>query len=187
MRRCADAAILALLPSFAYAQIGGIIPPNAGGAAECTISSVFTGLNEIKLNPSCQQGCNSGSGDCPDDWTPGSIDECDTSCGQVFEPFWDSCGDLLTSIGMGGMDEMGIFYNKCLEQLYPPGSCGAFCNQHTWECFLADVNQACCDEGGANCPVGTTVPQTCTVGCALVFPCVHHPPGLFSCTVCVNM
>ena len=27
------------------------------------------------------------------------------------------------------MEEMGLFYDKCLEELYPPGSCGVFCNQ----------------------------------------------------------
>ena len=26
--------------------------------------------------------------------------------------------------------EMGLFYDDCLEALYPPGSCGTFCNEH---------------------------------------------------------
>ena len=30
---------------------------------------------------------------------------------------------MLTTAGMGGMDEMGQFYDHCLEALYPPGSC----------------------------------------------------------------
>jgi hypothetical protein len=29
---------------------------------------------------------------------------------------------------MGGMDEMGEFYDDCLGALYPPGICGTFCN-----------------------------------------------------------
>ena len=41
---------------------------------------------------------------------------------------------MLVASGMGGMDEMGIFYETCLESLYPPGKCGAFCNEHTYEC-----------------------------------------------------
>ena len=51
---------------------------------------------------------------------------------------------MLTQAQMGGMDEMGIFYETCLESLYPPGKCGAFCNEHTYECLLAEVQQSCC-------------------------------------------
>ena len=37
---------------------------------------------------------------------------------------------------------------------------------------MAEVSQSCCDEGGKNCvgTHGSMVPQTCPVGCALVFP-----------------
>ena len=35
----------------------------------------------------------------------------------------DQCGNMLTDSGMGGMDEMGIYYDHCLESLYPPGAC----------------------------------------------------------------
>ena len=80
----------------------------------------------------------------------------------------DQCGDMLTQAQMGGMDEMGIFYETCLESLYPPGKCGAFCNEHTYECLLAEVQQSCCYEGGRNCPESSAVPLTCPVGCALV-------------------
>ena len=48
--------------------------------------------------------------------------------------------------------------------------CGTFCNQHTYECFLADVQNACCDEDGRNCPDGQDIPNTCPVGCAVLFP-----------------
>jgi hypothetical protein len=60
--------------------------------------------------------------------------------------------------------------DQCLKSLYPPGSCGTFCNVHTYDCYLKEVKQSCCDEGGANCPAGKPVPNTCPVGCALVFP-----------------
>ena len=53
---------------------------------------------------------------------------------------------MLTDAHMGGMDEMGVFYDDCLEQLYPPGICGTFCNEHTYECFLTEIQEACCDE-----------------------------------------
>eukprot|EP01043_Picozoa_sp_COSAG02_P022592 COSAG02_NODE_1179_length_14040_cov_8.036439_1_plen_1312_part_00 len=70
---------------------------------------------------------------------------------------------------MGGMDEMGIFYDHCLETLYPPGMCGMLCNQHTYECRLAEVNEACCTERG-NCNGDGIPTNDCPVGCALVFP-----------------
>ena len=66
------------------------------------------------------------------------------------------------------MEEMGIFYEHCLEALYPPGVCGTFCNQHTYDCYLAEVHEACCDDD--NCPAGHDIPDSCPVGCALVFP-----------------
>ena len=47
---------------------------------------------------------------------------------------------------------------------------GTFCNQHSYECFLTDVQAACCDENGRNCPDGQDIPLTCPVGCAVVFP-----------------
>lgn len=96
----------------------------------------------------------------------------------------------------GGMEEMGQFYDHCLETLCepepatnsrsclfilghfvslfrirtdPPGVCGTFCNQHTFECFLEEVHMACCDEGGGNCD-GGIIPESCPVGCAIIFP-----------------
>ncbi len=68
---------------------------------------------------------------------------CSAACGVIFEGFCaakprpprafpspliglgagDQCGNMLTDSGMGGMDEMGIFYDHCLESLYPPGAC----------------------------------------------------------------
>ena len=101
---------------------------------------------------------------------------------------------MLTTAGMGGMDEMGQFYDHCLEALYPPGSCaflphtiatlsdpllsdlfyfnlalrgvlvrfhqgGYLCNAHTFDCYLAEVQESCCDEGGLNCPEGECAQQ----------------------------
>ena len=74
-------------------------------------------------------------------------DSCNAQCGVVFEPFcksagrWigterlllqpdparvvagDQCGGMLSNAGMGGMEEMSVFYDHCLESLYPPGMC----------------------------------------------------------------
>ena len=38
---------------------------------------------------------------------------------------------MLTESKMGGMKEMGVFYDHCLKSLYPPDSCGTYCNAHT--------------------------------------------------------
>jgi hypothetical protein len=77
---------------------------------------------------------------------------------------------MLVQAHMGGMEEMGMFYDDCLEELYPPGSCGTFCNEHTYDCYLTEVHQACCDEEGTNCREDSDVPNVCPVGCAIVFP-----------------
>ena len=89
---------------------------------------------------------------------------------------------MLTTARMGGMDTMGVFYDSCLETLYPPGTCGSLCNEHTFECYLAEVQEACCDEGGRNCVSGQDVPDSCPIGCAIVFPqflevCTDHLAG----------
>eukprot|EP01050_Picozoa_sp_SAG11_P030011 SAG11_NODE_8691_length_986_cov_11.490417_1_plen_185_part_01 len=73
--------------------------PAATGVAEqdaplCSIQTLFSELTAIKANPVCREGCNAGSGDCPPDWVPGADDICEHPCGAVFEPFWDSCGEL---------------------------------------------------------------------------------------------
>ena len=47
---------------------------------------------------------------------------------------------------------------------------GTFCNQHTYDCFITEVHESCCDEGGLNCPDGQDIPNTCPVGCAIIFP-----------------
>ena len=56
---------------------------------------------------------------------------------------------MLTGMGMGGMGGMTIFYDHCVETLYPPGSCGLFCNQHSYDCRMEEIHSACCH--GGNC------------------------------------
>ena len=137
--------------------------------AACNIMDLFNELSAITTNPACTAGCSGGSGVCPPNWFPGAADVCSAECGAIFEPFWDECGSMLTQMNMGGMEQMGYFYDSCLETLYPPGTCGTFCNAHTFDCFTVEVDAACC-EGGANCPATQDVPLSCPVGCALVFP-----------------
>ena len=110
-------------------QIGGR-PPSDVETDLCSIASVFNQLQVIQTNEDCMLGC--ANGQCPENWIPGAADVCNAACGAVFEPFWDQCGAMLTNANMGGMDTMGVFYNHCLESLYPPGSCGTFCNAHTY-------------------------------------------------------
>jgi hypothetical protein len=134
-----------------------------GSEAECDLAQMFQGLQRISTNEACHGGCETGRGECPPNWTPTGVDVCTSECGRIFEPFWDVCGTYLISAGLGGMDDMGQFYDNCLDQLYPPGTCGTFCNEHTFTCFLDEVHQACCDEGGRNCVDGQDVPLTCPV------------------------
>jgi hypothetical protein len=97
----------------------------------CNIRDLFQHLNTITSNEACRAGCNNGQEPCSDDWYPGSRDGCTADCGRIFEPFWDQCGAMLIDANMGGMEQMGVFYEHCVEELYPPGSCGTFCNEHT--------------------------------------------------------
>eukprot|EP01052_Picozoa_sp_SAG31_P005139 SAG31_NODE_222_length_19895_cov_34.907626_4_plen_392_part_00 len=62
--------------------------PSPAPPRVCSIQSMFSGLSAIKQDPDCRQGCDHNSGDCAQDWTPGSADECSAACGRVFEPFW---------------------------------------------------------------------------------------------------
>jgi hypothetical protein len=158
-------------------------PPPPGTAQLCSINSLFTRLTAIKSDADCRAGCQGSR--CPPDWYPSSGDACNADCGAVFEPFWDECGTMLVATGMGGMSEMAVFYDSCLRALYPPGSCGTFCNDHTYACYLSEVHASCCDEDGTNCPAGQDVPLTCPVGCALVFPefletCRAHVTATYS-------
>ena len=54
------------------AQMVGGRPPGAVEQRLCDISTVFAKLMEIKNNPDCTAGCDQGSGECPEDWYPGS-------------------------------------------------------------------------------------------------------------------
>ena len=53
--------------------------------------------------------------------------------------------------------------------LYAPGSCGKECSLKNYKCKTKEVNQACCGRSG-NCNSKSSVPRTCTIGCAMVFP-----------------
>eukprot|EP01046_Picozoa_sp_COSAG06_P007481 COSAG06_NODE_366_length_16768_cov_145.097246_1_plen_784_part_10 len=152
-----------------------LLAPARAQRAPCNIGALYQHLQEITTNPECLAGRDGGRGPPPTEdpaavWYPNSMDDCNLMCGAVYEPFWDQCGGALESMGMGGMDEMGQFYERCLSTLYPPGSCGRLCNQHTFECYTQEVHQACCDAGGQNCVAGRDIPNSCPVGCAIVFP-----------------
>ena len=157
-----------VLPWSAAAQAGSTVSKSAGSEL-CTVATVFSHLQDIKRSPDCRAGC-AGTGRCPPDWVPGAKDRCSAECGRIFEPFWDQCGSILTSVQMGGMKQMSTFYDGCLQSLYPPGSCGKYCSDHTYDCFTREVQAACCDEAGLNCPAQSLVPKACAVGCALVYP-----------------
>ena len=129
----------------------------------CKISNLFDHLTVIK-GPEC---CPPAA--CSDSDMPGALDTCSISCGRLYEPFWDECGGALDSMGMGGMQEMNLFYEHCLETLYPPGSCGLLCNHHSYQCRLNAVRESCCARPG-NCNTDSIPINGCPVGCALEFP-----------------
>jgi hypothetical protein len=131
---------------------------------------LYNHLTTITANEECRKGCQHGTGICPDEWYPSQADSCSAECGRVVEEFWDQCGEMLKNANIDGMVEMDQFYTHCLEELYPPGTCGTFCTEKTYECYLAEMHEACCDEEGTNCIDGQPIPQTCPDGCAQAFP-----------------
>jgi hypothetical protein len=143
-------------------------PPRPADPKLCDIAGLFAHLERITNSEDCRAGCAGGV--CPEEWYPGVEDSCESACAKIYEPFWDECGAMMEGMGMGGMETMGAFYDDCLETLYPPGKCGIFCNEHTYECMLDETHEACCDEEGSNCVDSSDVPLTCPVGCALVWP-----------------
>ena len=53
----------------------------------CDLATLFAHLSEIQEYCCAGNECSSGY--------PGDGDSCDTHCGEIFEPFWDSCGEML--------------------------------------------------------------------------------------------
>lgn len=141
-----------------------------GAAQECAIQDLVAHLNAIQTNEECQSGCNSKSADCPDAWIPGPADDCNAACARVFEPFWNACAEMINEMNMGGMEGMESFATRCLVNLYRPGYCGGTCTPDTLACRTQQVQEACCQSASGNCIEGESVPTTCPVGCAVVFP-----------------
>lgn len=85
----------------------------AQAQAECNIMDMYAHLLSITSDEECRSGRNEGHGDPPgaqgEEWFPGAADYCNAMCGATFEPFWDQCGATLSSMNMGGMEEMGAF------------------------------------------------------------------------------
>ena len=67
-RATAAAAIAAALAATASAQ-------------SCELATLFAHLSEV------QEACCGGN-DCSSGY-PGGEDECNSECGEIFEPFWD--------------------------------------------------------------------------------------------------
>eukprot|EP01052_Picozoa_sp_SAG31_P036747 SAG31_NODE_4631_length_3085_cov_1.693570_3_plen_135_part_00 len=82
---------------------------------DCQLSTLFVHLSEI------QGGC-CGDGACEPTGYPDEDDACDRACGEIFEPFWDTCGEMLHRMRVDGTRGMTVFYDTCLSVLYPPGA-----------------------------------------------------------------
>ena len=79
----------------------GLVFLLGGGAAaqqSCELQSLFQHLEEIQesccepaveseTEPPVDNACVSGY--------PGADDACEQRCGEIFEPFWDACGEML--------------------------------------------------------------------------------------------
>eukprot|EP01052_Picozoa_sp_SAG31_P007306 SAG31_NODE_347_length_17310_cov_3.764743_11_plen_101_part_00 len=70
------------------------------------------------LSTNTFESLNGRSASCAD---PDEDDACDRTCGEIFEPFWDDCGEMLNRMRVDGTRGMSAFYDTCLSTLYPPG------------------------------------------------------------------
>ena len=98
---------------------------------------------------------------------------CERECATSFLPFWDSCGEMLMSLGMPGADGFGLFASECEDAVVPPRACGTTCTLDTLECRLDEMREVCCVEDG-DCPNGSAVPVNCGLDCARVLPRVWN-------------
>ena len=78
----------------------------------CDLATLFAHLSEIQDSCCSDNECSSGY--------PGVEDACSRQCGEIFEPFWDSCGAMLAAMGVGGTEGMEGFYDTCLAVRLPP-------------------------------------------------------------------
>eukprot|EP01052_Picozoa_sp_SAG31_P022507 SAG31_NODE_1792_length_7256_cov_1.774626_7_plen_116_part_00 len=108
-------ASVALLGRFAL--LGGVfdaVPFASAQDHSCELASLFGHLNEIQ-----DRCCTSDT--CDTTGYPDEDDSCTRSCGEIFEPFWDDCGEMLHAMRVDGTRGMTVFYDTCLSTLYPPG------------------------------------------------------------------
>ena len=78
--------------------------PAAAQEEGCQLATLFGHLAGIQT--ACCNGniCASGY--------PGTEDACDRDCGEMFEPFWDSCGEMLAQMNVGGTEGMTSFCKR---------------------------------------------------------------------------
>ena len=62
----------------------------------CDLASLFSHLSDIQGMCCARNACASGY--------PGADDTCTRSCGEIFEPFWDSCGEMLHMMAVVGTE-----------------------------------------------------------------------------------
>ena len=73
-------------------------------------------------------------------------DMCSAQCAEVYVPFWNSCGAMLSSQGDAEAEAYAQFSLQCLHTLSPPGSCGDECSAANFQCRANEVRVACCEE-----------------------------------------
>ena len=98
-------------------------------------------------------------------------DACDASCGEIFLPFFDECANLLSAIGMVGMNSYSDFASSCEGEL-SPASCGHGCTSTNYQCRMEEAETACCveDFGCGTSDGGLSSLDFCGYECSLVLP-----------------
>ena len=120
---------------------------------------------------------------------------CSITCAQTLIGYWDLCRTMVQGIPASTFPDVPVaalpdFVETCrfkLEVLESSGQGG--CTDQSLPggqlpSMVEQVDQACCNQNGANVCVDTSLPQTCDIECAQVFlpyrqQCLSQQPELF--------
>ena len=97
----------------------------------------------VALAPAVDEACCAGNQCLGESPVP---DMCSAQCAEVYVPFWNSCGAMLSSQGDAEAEAYAQFSLQCLRTLSPPGSCGDECSAANFQCRANEVRVACCEE-----------------------------------------
>ena len=99
---------------------------------------------------------------------------CVSACADVLAPFWEECGDFVTTLSAATFNfdigQLGVFAGLCVNTRslvhFANGVCST--SEAELQTRVEDIQNSCCVQNGVNvCTSG--VPWTCDAQCAVPF------------------